>query len=239
MRATEYLECAETPSPGLLSNEWAHRNEIIGSSSSLKWVLQQVWTVAPTSSTVLIQGETGTGKELIAQAIHDSSPRRSGPFVKLNCAAIPAGLLESELFGHDRGAFTGAVSTRLGRFQLADKGTLFLDEIGELPLELQPKLLRVLQDQMVEKLGSTRTIHIDVRIVAATNQDLARMVEERRFRPDLYYRLNVFPITLPPLRARAEDIPALVEHFVHRFSREMGKRIETIPPRSDGGLETA
>ena len=184
--------------------------------------------MAPTPFTVLIQGETGTGKEVIAQAIHNSSSRRNGPFVKLNCAAIPAGLLESELFGHDRGAFTGAVSARLGRFQLANGGTLFLDEIGELPLELQPKLLRVLQDQMVEKLGSTRTIRIDVRIVAATNQNLARMVEERRFRPDLYYRLNVFPITLPPLRDRAEDIPALVEHFVQKFSDEMGKRIETI-----------
>jgi formate hydrogenlyase transcriptional activator len=150
--------------------------------------------------------------------------------VKLNCAAIPAGLLESELFGHDRGAFTGAVATRMGRFQLADKGTLFLDEIGELPLELQPKLLRVLQDQMLEKLGSTRSVHIDVRIVAATNQDLAQMVQERKFRPDLFYRLNVFPITLPPLRMRSDDIPALVEHFVQRFSQEMGKRIDSIPP---------
>jgi formate hydrogenlyase transcriptional activator len=223
------MDCSELLSPNLPWDESAYRNEIIGSSQSFKWVLQQVQTVAPTSLTVLIQGETGTGKEVIAQAIHNGSPRRNGPFVKLNCAAIPAGLLESELFGHDRGAFTGAVSARLGRFQLADGGTLFLDEIGELPLELQPKLLRVLQDQMVEKLGSTRTIRIDVRIVAATNQNLARMVEERRFRPDLYYRLNVFPITLPPLRDRAEDIPALVEHFVQKFSHEMGRRIETIP----------
>ena len=230
MRQTANMDCSEFLSPSLPWGESAYRNEIIGSSQSFKWVLQQVETVAPTPFTVLIQGETGTGKEVIAQAIHNGSPRRNGPFVKLNCAAIPAGLLESELFGHDRGAFTGAVSTRLGRFQLADRGTLFLDEIGELPLELQPKLLRVLQDQMVEKLGSTRTIRIDVRIVAATNQNLARMVEERRFRPDLYYRLNVFPITLPPLRDRAEDIPALVEHFVQKFSHEMGRRIETIPP---------
>jgi len=227
---TECMNCSELPAVSLPWDESVYRNEIIGSSQSFKWVLQQVQTVAPTPFTVLIQGETGTGKEVIAQAIHNGSSRRNGPFVKLNCAAIPAGLLESELFGHDRGAFTGAVSARLGRFQLADGGTLFLDEIGELPLELQPKLLRVLQDQMVEKLGSTRTIRIDVRIVAATNQILARMVEERRFRPDLYYRLNVFPITLPPLRERAEDIPALVEHFVQKFSDEMGRRIETIPP---------
>jgi len=230
MTQTEYMDCSELPYPSLPLDERAFRTEIIGSSQSFKWVLQQVETVAQTPSTVLIQGETGTGKEMIAQAIHDRSPRRSGPLVKLNCAAIPAGLLESELFGHNRGAFTGAVSTRLGRFQLADKGTLLLDEICDLPVELQPKLLRVLQDQTLEMLGSTRTIRIDVRIVAATNQDLARIVEEQRFRPDLYYRLNVFPITLPPLRARSEDIPALVEHFVQRFSHEMGKRIETIPP---------
>jgi formate hydrogenlyase transcriptional activator len=207
----------------------AFGNKIIGSSQCFKLVLQQVETVAPTPYAVLLQGETGTGKEVIAQAIHDRSPRRSGPFIKLNCAAIPAGLLESELFGHDRGAFTGAFATRTGRFQLADKGTLFLDEIGELPLELQPKLLRVLQDQMLEKLGSTRTVRIDVRIVAATNQNLARMVEERRFRPDLYYRLNVFPIDLPPLRGRSDDIPALVEYFVQRFSGEMGRQAGSIP----------
>jgi formate hydrogenlyase transcriptional activator len=207
----------------------AFGNKIIGSSQCFKLVLQQVETVAPTPYAVLLQGETGTGKEVIAQAIHDRSPRRSGPFIKLNCAAIPAGLLESELFGHDRGAFTGAFATRMGRFQLADRGTLFLDEIGELPLDLQPKLLRVLQDQMLEKLGSTRTVRIDVRIVAATNQNLARMVEERRFRPDLYYRLNVFPIDLPPLRSRSDDIPALVEYFMQRFSREMGKQAGRIP----------
>jgi len=229
MRQTEHMDCLEFPPPCLPSDERAFGNEIIGSSQSFKLVLQQVETVAPTPYAVLIQGETGTGKEVIAQAIHDRSSRRSGPFVKLNCAAIPAGLLESELFGHDRGAFTGAFATRMGRFQLADRGTLFLDEIGELPMELQPKLLRVLQDQMLEKLGSTRTVRIDVRIIAATNQNLARMVEERRFRPDLYYRLNVFPIDLPPLRSRSDDIPALVEHFMQRFSREMGKQAGSIP----------
>ncbi len=229
MRETERMVRSEFPPSCLPSAEGTFGNEIIGSSPCFQLVRQQVETVAPTPYAVLLEGETGTGKEVMAQAIHNYSPRRSGPFVKLNCAAIPAGLLESELFGVDRGAFTGAVSTRLGRFQLADKGTLFLDEIGELPLELQPKLLRVLQDQMVEKLGSSRTIRIDVRIVAATNQNLARMVEARRFRPDLYYRLNVFPITLPPLRDRVEDIPALVEYFVRRSSREMGRSIETIP----------
>lgn len=237
MRETERMDRSEFLVPCLPSDERVFGNEIIGSSQCFKLVRQQVETVASTPYAVLIQGETGTGKEVMAQAIHNCSPRHSGPFVKLNCAAIPAGLLESELFGHDRGAFTGAFSTRIGRFQLADKGTLFLDEIGELPLELQPKLLRVLQDQMVEKLGSTRTIRIDVRIVAATNQNLARMVEERKFRPDLYYRLNVFPITLPPLRDRVEDIPALVEYFVERFSREMGRRIETIPPEVMGVLK--
>lgn len=237
LRETEHMDRSEFLPPCLPSDERAFGNEIIGSSQCFKLVRQQVETVAPTPYAVLLEGETGTGKEVMAQAIHNCSPRRSGPFVKLNCAAIPAGLLESELFGHDRGAFTGAVSTRFGRFQLADKGTLFLDEIGELPLDLQPKLLRVLQDQMVEKLGSTRTIRIDVRIVAATNQNLARMVEERKFRPDLYYRLNVFPITLPPLRDRVEDIPALVEYFVERFSREMGRRIGTIPPEVMGVLK--
>ena len=237
MPQTANMDCSEFLSPNLPWGESAYRNEIIGSSQSFKWVLQQVHTVASTPFTVLIEGETGTGKEVIAQAIHNGSPRRNGSFVKLNCAAIPAGLLESELFGHDRGAFTGAVSTHLGRFQLADGGTLFLDEIAELPLELQPKLLRVLQDQMVEKLGSTRTIRVDVRIVAATNQNLARMVEERRFRPDLYYRLNVFPITLPPLRDRADDIPALVEHFVQKFSDET-KKNRNDTPRSHEYLET-
>jgi formate hydrogenlyase transcriptional activator len=230
MKQTAQMEDMEFGSACLPPEDRSFGSEIIGTSQCLKTILQQVETVAPTPYAVLIQGETGTGKELIAQAIHDCSTRRGGPFVKLNCAAIPAGLLESELFGHDRGAFTGAFSTRIGRFQLADKGTLFLDEIGELPLELQPKLLRVLQDQMLEKLGSTRSVHVDVRIIAATNQNLARMVEERKFRPDLYYRLNVFPISLPPLRQRSEDIPALTEHFVQKFSREMGRRIDSIPP---------
>jgi len=203
--------------------------DLIGSSPKFRAVLEAVESVAPVDAAVLIQGETGTGKEVIAHAIHEASPRRQNQFVALNCAAIPASLLESELFGHERGAFTGAVAQNLGRFQSADRGILFLDEIGELPLELQPKLLRVLQEKQFERLGGGRTVQIDVRVVAATNQDLWRMVQERKFRADLYYRLNVFPITLPPLRDRVEDIPALVEHFVQRFSREMGKRIETIP----------
>ncbi len=203
--------------------------ELIGESATFRAVLEQVNLVAPASCAVLIQGETGTGKELIAQAIHDRSPRSSGPFVKVNCAAIPAGLLESELFGHERGAFTGALAARIGRLQLAHKGTLFLDEIGDLPIELQPKLLRALQEQEFERLGSTQTIHVDVRIVAATNQNLAHMVNERRFRADLYYRLNVFPITLPPLRDRAEDIPMLIRHFVDYFADRMSKIVDGIP----------
>ena len=203
--------------------------DVIGDSPAFNWVIQQMERVAPTNSAVLIYGETGTGKELVARAIHNLSPRCQAPLVKLNCSAIPAALLESELFGHERGAFTGAVAQQLGRFQLADRGTLFLDEIGELPLELQPKLLRVLQEQEFERLGSTRTIRINVRVLAATNQNLLQMVEERRFRADLYYRLNVFPIEVPPLRARPEDIPALIEHFVAKFSCEMNKRIESIP----------
>jgi formate hydrogenlyase transcriptional activator len=203
--------------------------EIIGQSNALKSVLHQVATVAPTDSTVLILGETGTGKELIARAIHNLSRRRERTFVKVNCAAIPTGLLESELFGHERGAFTGAIAQRIGRFELADGGTLFLDEVGDLPLELQPKLLRVLQEQEFERLGGTRTLRVDVRVVAATNQRLADAVAAGQFRSDLYYRLNVFPITVPPLRERREDIPDLVRYSVQRFARRLNKRIETIP----------
>jgi len=203
--------------------------EIIGSGEGLRNVCNSVQMVAPTDSAVLIQGETGTGKELVARAIHEASPRRGGPYVRVNCAAIPAGLLESELFGHERGAFTGALSQTTGRFQLAHSGTLFLDEIGELPIELQPKLLRALQEQEFERVGGTRTIRVNIRIVAATNQDLPQMVKERRFRADLFYRLNVFPIALPPLRERASDIRLLVEHFVGIASAKMGRRIERIP----------
>jgi len=202
---------------------------IVGSSTALESVLAEVERVAPTDSTVLVLGETGTGKELIARAIHNISPRCGRPFVKLNCAAIPFDLLESELFGHERGAFTGAVAQRVGRFELADTGTLFLDEIGDLPLALQPKLLRVLQEQEFERLGSGRTHRIDVRLVAATHRDLAQMVARNEFRSDLYYRLNVFPILVPPLRERRDDIGELVLHFVEEFSRRMGKRIEEIP----------
>jgi len=204
--------------------------QIIGKSSALESVLDQVEQVAPTDSTVLIQGETGTGKELIARAVHDSSSRFARPFIKLNCAAIPFDLLESELFGHERGAFTGAIAQKIGRFELADKGTLFLDEVGDIPPGLQPKLLRVLQEQEFERLGSTRTHRVDVRLVAATNRNLAEMVKRNEFRSDLYYRLNVFPISLPPLRERREDIPALVTHFVELYGRRMGKQIEHIPP---------
>jgi formate hydrogenlyase transcriptional activator len=202
---------------------------LIGSSPKFRAVLENVQTVAPVSCAVLLRGETGTGKEMIAQAIHDASPRRQHPLVAINCAAIPAALLESELFGHERGAFTGAVSSRMGRLQAADRGTLFLDEIGELPIELQPKLLRALQAQEFERLGSAQTTRVDVRIVAATNQNLEQMVSERRFRMDLYYRLNVFPITIPPLRERAEDIPLFVAHFVRTYAERQGKSIEHIP----------
>jgi formate hydrogenlyase transcriptional activator len=202
--------------------------QIIGESPALEKVLEQVTRVAPTGSTVLIQGETGTGKELIARAIHNISSRCGRSFVKLNCAAIPLDLLESELFGHERGAFTGAIAQKAGRFELADKGTLFLDEIGDIPLALQPKLLRVLQEQEFERLGGTRTHQVDVRLVAATHRNLEEMLKRGEFRSDLYYRLNVFPITLPPLRARCEDIPELVAHFVEMFCRRMGKQIEHI-----------
>src|SRR5712672_1514539 len=203
--------------------------QIIGNSGSLRKVLKHVETVAPTDSTVLIYGETGTGKELIARAIHDLSPRRSKPFVKLNCAAIPTGLLESELFGHEKGAFTGAIAQRIGRFEVADGGTIFLDEIGEIPLELQTKLLRVLQEREFERLGSSRTISTDARLIAATNRDLTEMVEDQRFRSDLFFRLDVFPVHIPSLREREGDIPLLARHFTQQFSRRMKKAIETIP----------
>jgi len=203
--------------------------EIIGESTALRRMLAQVELAAPAGTTVLIQGETGTGKEIIARAIHNLSPRRERTFVKVNCAAIPAGLLESELFGHERGAFTGALTQKIGRFEFADRGTLFLDEIGDLPLELQPKLLRVLQEQEFERLGGNRTQRVDVRVVAATNADLAQLVAERKFRSDLYYRLNVFPIFVPPLRERREDVPLLVRYFVQTFSRRQNKTVEYIP----------
>jgi formate hydrogenlyase transcriptional activator len=207
-------------------------DEIVGNSPALRRVLEQIETAGPTDSTVLIQGETGTGKELVARAIHQSSPRKHGTFVKLNCSAIPAGLIESELLGHEKGAFTGAVGQRIGRFELAHRGTLFLDEIGGLPLELQPKLLRVLQDGQFERLGGSRTVESQFRLVAATNGDLRASVAEQRFRMDLYYRINVFPITLPPLRERREDIPTLVRYFVRQFSTRMHKTIETVPAES-------
>ena len=210
--------------------------QIIGNSPALESVLEQVEQVAPTDSTVLIQGETGTGKELIARAVHNLSARCGRPFIKLNCAAIPFDLLESELFGHERGAFTGAIAQKIGRFEMADKGTLFLDEVGDIPPGLQPKLLRVLQEQEFERLGSTRTQQVNIRLVAATNRNLAGMVKRNEFRSDLYYRLNVFPIPLPPLRARREDIPALVEHFVEIYSRRMDRQIEHIPPETMAAL---
>jgi formate hydrogenlyase transcriptional activator len=203
--------------------------DLIGSSAKFQALLKDIKMVAPVDSAVLIQGETGTGKEVIAQAIHEASPRRQNRFVALNCAAIPSALLESELFGHERGAFTGAVAQTTGRFQAADRGTLFLDEIGDLPLELQPKLLRVLQEKQFERLGAGRTFQVDVRVIAATNQDLWGMVQERKFRADLYYRLNVFPITLPPLRERGGDIPMLVEYFVQKFAKRQGKSIDCVP----------
>jgi len=210
--------------------------QVIGNSPALEAVLEQVERVAATDSTVLIHGETGTGKELIARAIHNISSRCGRSFVRLNCAAIPLDLLESELFGHEKGAFTGAIAQKIGRFELADKGTLFLDEIGDIPLALQPKLLRVLQEQEFERLGSARTHQVDVRLVAATHRDLPDMVKRGEFRSDLYYRLNVFPVHLPPLRARRDDIPALVEHFAEKFGRRMGKDIEQIPAQTMAAL---
>jgi formate hydrogenlyase transcriptional activator len=202
---------------------------IVGGNARLKAVIENIQIVAPADTTALILGETGTGKELIARAIHDLSPRKNYPFVKVNCAAIPSGLLESELFGHEKGAFTGAIAQKIGRFELANKGTLFLDEVGDIPLELQPKLLRVLQEQEFERLGSTRTQRVDVRVVAATNADLALMVAEKKFRSDLFYRLNVFPITIPPLRERRDDVERLVRHFANKYAHRMGKQIVSIP----------
>src|SRR5208337_657308 len=201
---------------------------VIGQSPALKRILKQAELVAPTSSTVLIMGETGTGKEVLARAIHDISPRRDRTFVSVNCAAIPMGLLESELFGHEKGAFTGAIAQKIGRFELAHQGTLFLDEVGDIPLELQPKLLRVLQEQEFERLGSTRTIRVDARLIVATNRDLEAMVRQRKFREDLFYRLNIFPIRVPSLRERADDIPLLVDFFVNKYSKRMRKSIDTV-----------
>ncbi|HEY7219014.1 MAG TPA: sigma 54-interacting transcriptional regulator [Candidatus Binatia bacterium] len=210
--------------------------EIVGTSAALKTVLNQIKVVAPTDSTVLLRGESGTGKELMARAFVDLSSRSNRPFVKFNCAAIPSGLLESELFGYEKGAFTGAVAQKIGRFELADGGTLFLDEVADIPLESQPKLLRVLQEQEFERLGSTRTIRVDVRVLAATNQDLAQMVAEKKFREDLYFRLNVFPIQIPPLRQRVGDIPLLVRHYVDFYAARMNKRIDTIPAEALAAL---
>jgi transcriptional regulator with GAF, ATPase, and Fis domain len=233
--ALERSEHRGSALPRVISNNFG---QVIGKSQALQAVLEEVERVAPTNSTVLIQGETGTGKELIAQAIHNTGSRRGRPFVKLNCAAIPLDLLESELFGHERGAFTGAIAQKIGRFQLADKGTLFLDEVGDIPLALQPKLLRVLQEQAFERLGSTRTQQVDIRLVAATNRHLKEMVKRGEFRSDLYYRLNVFPVLLPPLRERREDIPALAGHFVELFGHRMGRQIEHIPPGTMSALSS-
>jgi formate hydrogenlyase transcriptional activator len=205
---------------------------IVGKSAALQKVLEQVAIVAPTDSTVLLHGETGTGKELIARAIHNLSPRRERPYVRVNCAAIPSGLLESELFGHEKGAFTGALIQRKGRFEAADRGSLFLDEIGDISLELQPKLLRAVQEQEFERLGSTRTIQVNVRLIAATHRDLRAMIRDEKFREDLFYRFNVFPIEIPPLRERREDIPLLVNYFVSKFSGRMGRQIKSIPKRA-------
>jgi formate hydrogenlyase transcriptional activator len=220
------------------NQDWKERSfeRIIGRSSALEAVLEEVERVAPADSTVLIQGETGTGKELIAHAIHNLSSRSGRAFVRVNCAAIPLDLLESELFGHEKGAFTGAIAQRIGRFEIADKGTLFLDEVGDIPPALQPKLLRVLQEQEFERLGGTRTHQVDVRLVAATHRDLTDMVRRGEFRSDLYFRLNVFPVLVPPLRERREDIPELVMHFVEKIGRRVGKKIERIPPTTMSAL---
>jgi transcriptional regulator with GAF, ATPase, and Fis domain len=233
------LTIAHAPSV-IRSDNFVHEGEnteIVGDSDSLRYVMSRVEQVASTDATVLLSGETGTGKELIARAIHRSSRRRDRPFVVVNCATLPAALMESELFGRERGAFTGAHATQAGRFELANRGTLFLDEVGELPLELQPKLLRVLQNGQIERLGSPRTIDVDVRIVAATNRDLHEEVRQMHFRRDLFYRLNVFPLTVPSLRDRREDIPLLVRHLVDRHSRMLRKAIDTIPPATVQALE--
>jgi transcriptional regulator with GAF, ATPase, and Fis domain len=230
------VQLQSVPSSGHGTEIHSRWQGIIGSSPALKRVMDQVMAVAPTDSTVLIEGETGTGKELLARAIHDLSPRRDQNFVTFNCAAIPLGLLESELFGHERGAFTGAIARRMGRFELADKGTLFLDEIGDICLEFQAKLLRVLQEQEFERLGSTHTQRVNVRLVAATNQDLEQMVAQKQFRSDLYFRLNIFPIAVPPLRQRREDIPLLVEAFVNDCSRRMNRRVDTVPVETMAAL---
>lgn len=223
------MEAVESPKFREPDRDQRRFEQVVGNSAALEDVFEQVECVASTDSTVLIQGETGTGKELIARAIHNVSTRCGRSFVKLNCAAIPLDLLESELFGHEKGAFTGAIAQRIGRFEIADKGTLFLDEVGDIPPSLQPKLLRVLQEQEFERLGSTHTRQVDVRLVAATNRDLTDMMKHGDFRTDLYYRLNIFPIRIPPLRERREDIPLLVQHFMEKFARRMGKRIETVP----------
>jgi formate hydrogenlyase transcriptional activator len=211
-------------------------DNIIGNSRTLKHVLELVETVAPSDSTVLLLGETGTGKELIARAIHDRSRRKDRTFVKMNCAAIPTGLLESELFGHEKGAFTGAIAQKVGRLELSDQGTLFLDEVGDIPIEIQPKLLRALQEREFERLGSIHTRKVNIRLVAATNRDLEKMISDKEFRSDLYYRLNVFPIRIPPLRERKEDIPLLVSYFVQKFAKQMQKKIETVSPAVMKGL---
>jgi transcriptional regulator with GAF, ATPase, and Fis domain len=232
----EVVGCIERRRSGDQDDRDRQFDQIVGKSPALEAVLEQIERVAPTGATVLIQGETGTGKELIAKAIHNCSPRYDRPYVKLNCAAIPVDLLESELFGHEKGAFTGATAQKIGRFELADKGTLFLDEVGDIPLALQPKLLRVLQEQEFERLGSGRTHRVDVRVVAATHRDLEQMVKRNEFRSDLYYRLNVFPLLLPPLRARREDIPALVTHLVGVYCRQFGKSIDHIPEETMAAL---